>query len=56
MGTVVVAEPPAEYEAIYRRFADLLARRESHIDPAPFGLVADAFMVGQRVETDAFED
>lgn len=55
-GELVVEEPSAEYEGIYRRFAGLLARRESVIDAAPFQLVADAFMVGRREEVEAFQD
>ena len=55
-GTVVVEAPSAEYEGIYRRFAGLLARGESVVDAAPFQLVADAFMVGRREETEAFQD
>jgi D-galactose 1-dehydrogenase len=55
-GTPAVAEPMAEYEGIYRRFAGLLKTRSSDIDAAPFQLVADAFMVGKRVTTDAFAD
>ena len=53
-GTLVVDEPMAEYEGIYRRFANLLGRGESAVDTAPFGLVADAFMVGRRLMTDPF--
>jgi D-galactose 1-dehydrogenase len=55
-GKPVVVEPMAEYEGIYVRFADLLKTRTSQIDAAPFQLVADAFMVGKRVVTDAFEE
>ena len=55
-GSAVVAEPMAEYEGIYRRFAALLASGTPEIDSAPFQLVADAFMVGKRIITDAFED
>ena len=44
----------AEYEGIYRRFAELLARGESEVDAAPFQLVADAFLVGRRVVTEPF--
>lgn len=54
-GTLAVDEPAAEYEGIYRRFADLLDRRESLVDTAPFGLVADAFMVGRRLTTEPFD-
>ncbi|MCW6509073.1 Gfo/Idh/MocA family protein [Lichenifustis flavocetrariae] len=55
-GQTVVEETPEEYEAIYSRFTGLLSRRESLIDAAPFQLVADAFMVGRRMETEAFVD
>ncbi|MBX2806163.1 MAG: Gfo/Idh/MocA family oxidoreductase [Hyphomicrobiales bacterium] len=44
----------SEYDAIYTRFAELLARNESDVDLAPFKHVADAFMIGRRIETDAF--
>jgi D-galactose 1-dehydrogenase len=40
--------PSAEYEAIYAHFAELLAKRESAMDSAPFQLVGDAFLVGSR--------
>ena len=55
-GRLVVDEPMAEYQGIYRRFADLLRRGESDVDAAPFGLVADAFLVGRRRVTDPFMD
>ncbi len=55
-GRIVVDEPMAEYQGIYRRFADLLRRGESNVDAAPFGLVADAFLVGRRRVTDPFLD
>ena len=55
-GRSVVAEPMAEYEGIYRRFADLLRAGTSAVDAAPFQLVADAFMVGRRLETEPFDD
>jgi D-galactose 1-dehydrogenase len=44
-----------EYERIYERFADMLDRGERDMDYAPLRLVADAFLVGRRVETDPFE-
>ena len=44
----------AEYAALYRRFAELIDRRESDVDLAPFRLVADAFMVGRRTEVGPF--
>lgn len=55
-GRLVVDEEPAEYEGIYQRFDRLLTERHSLVDDAPFRLVADAFMVGQRVQVEAFED
>ena len=55
-GREVVKEDPAEYQAIYRRFDELLNARQSDVDTAPFRLVADAFMIGKRVQVDAFED
>ena len=45
---------PDEYPDIYREFADLLAAGTSKLDPAPFQLVADSFMLGKRVEVEPF--
>jgi D-galactose 1-dehydrogenase len=55
-GRQVVQETPAEYEGIYRRFDELLNARQSEVDVAPFRLVGDAFMIGKRVQVEAFED
>ncbi len=55
-GRLMVQEEPAEYQGIYRRFDALLTIGRSEIDDAPFRLVADAFMIGKRVQVDAFED
>jgi D-galactose 1-dehydrogenase len=55
-GTVAVEKKAEEYEAIYEHFARLLAAGESHVDTAPFELVADAFMVGKRHEVEALEE
>jgi D-galactose 1-dehydrogenase len=55
-GIVTVDNKPQEYEAIYEHFAELLADGRSHVDAAPFQLVADAFLVGKRVEVDAFAE
>jgi D-galactose 1-dehydrogenase len=55
-GRLLIEEKPAEYEAIYRRFAELLARRESDVDSAPLQLVADAFFLGRRIEVEPFND
>ena len=46
----------SEYEAIYRRFAELVARRESDVDVRPLQLVADIFLVARQVPVEAFED
>jgi D-galactose 1-dehydrogenase len=55
-GKTIVEERPQEYEAIYAHFDALLRNRRSHVDAAPFQLVADAFMVGGRIEVEAFEE
>jgi D-galactose 1-dehydrogenase len=55
-GRLVVDEPPAEYEGIYRRFDELLREERSDVDSAPFRLVADAFMIGHRVMVEPFSD
>ena len=46
---------PDEYPDIYRDFAALLDKGASQVDPRPFQLLADAFMLGKRVQVDAFE-
>ena len=53
-GKQTIAEPSEEYEAIYRHFAALLKSGQSHIDKAPLQLVSDCFMLGRRVDTEAF--
>jgi D-galactose 1-dehydrogenase len=53
-GKLVVEEKPTEYEQIYARFAELLAAGDSDVDAAPLRLVADAFLVGRRIETEPF--
>lgn len=55
-GVEVVTEKPAEYQAIYRHFAELLAAGRSHVDARPFELVADGFLLGRRVVGEAFHD
>jgi len=54
-GKLIVDAPPAEYEAIYERFAELLASGKSDVDAAPLRLVADAYMLGRRIEAEPFE-
>ena len=46
--------PHCEYEALYRRFAELIARNQSDLDGRPFQLVADAFLVGRRHAVESF--
>ena len=47
---------PGEYDGLYARFADLLARRASEVDLRPMTLVADAFTLGRRIDAPAFTD
>jgi D-galactose 1-dehydrogenase len=54
-GQLAVEEKPAEYEGIYRRFAELLREKHSDVDEAPFRLTADAFMIGRRIAVEPFE-
>ena len=53
-GKLSVARPSAEYEGIYAHFAELLGSGRSHVDDAPLQLVSDCFMLGRRVEAEAF--
>jgi D-galactose 1-dehydrogenase len=53
-GALTLEAPMAEYEGIYRCFAELLDGRRSDMDGAPFQLVADAFLVGRRATAAPF--
>jgi D-galactose 1-dehydrogenase/L-arabinose 1- dehydrogenase len=53
-GAAPVDAEDAEYPALYRRFAELIARGESDVDLAPLRLVADAFLVAERDRLPAF--
>jgi D-galactose 1-dehydrogenase len=55
-GEEVIAQPPAEYQGLYARFADLVDAGRSEVDAAPFRLVADAFMIGRRIVVEPFEE
>lgn len=55
-GTAVDVGPEAEYPGIYRRFAGLIETRASDADVAPLRICADAFLIGERVATAAFQD
>lgn len=46
----------SEYEAIYRRFAELVAARGSDVDARPLQLVADIFLVARQIPVEAFKD
>jgi len=53
-GELVIEEKPTEYQQIYERFREILDTGRSDVDPAPLRLVADAFLVGRRLSTEAF--
>ena len=55
-GKEVARAPEREYPAIYRRFAALLAARESDVDAAPLRICADAFLLGERRFVAPFHD
>jgi len=55
-GKVALDKKAEEYEAIYEHFDRLLTSRESYFDAAPFELVADAFIVGRRMEVEEFKE
>jgi len=44
----------AEYEAIYARFADIISAGKSDVDLHPLKLVADAFLLGDRITLEPF--
>ena len=54
-GAAVDVGNEPEYARLYRRFARLLQARESDADLRPFQLVADAFLLGRRVEIGPFD-
>lgn len=49
-GQEVMSGPRSEYPLLYARFAELLRSGRSEVDGAPLRLVADAFLVGRRLE------
>jgi D-galactose 1-dehydrogenase len=53
-GRPVPCLPQNEYSRLYARFAELITRREADVDVAPLRHVADAFLLGQRMEVDLF--
>lgn len=58
-GAAARSAPPhtahPEYAPLYAHFARLIAERRSDVDISPLRHVADAFMLGERVEGPAFE-
>lgn len=46
----------AEYPALYARFAELIRSGSSEVETAPLRLVADAFLRGRMLRTEAFDD
>lgn len=50
----MIAGPNEEYPRLYRHFAGLVRRGESDVDLRPLQLVADAFLVGNRVLVEPF--
>jgi len=55
-GRPLLADEDAEYAGIYARFAELIEAGESEVDLSPLVHVADAFMLGRRIEVEPFED
>lgn len=55
-GTERMPEPEREYPRLYRRFAELVAARQSDVDASPLRIVADAFLMGRRETTEPFLD
>jgi D-galactose 1-dehydrogenase len=54
-GKLPFVGPADEYHDIYKEFAQLLDTAQSRVDAAPFQLVADAFMLGNRTEVETFD-
>lgn len=53
-GRIVLQEKEAEYAGLYAHFHALVRSRESDADFSPLRIVADAFMVGKRIEAPAY--
>jgi D-galactose 1-dehydrogenase len=51
-----MVEEDKEYSNLYRDFVSLVAKGASDTDFSPLVHVADAFMLGRRIQTEAFED
>lgn len=55
-GAAQIVEGDKEYRNLYRDFVKLVSEGRSDTDFSPLVHVADAFMLGRRIETEAFED
>ena len=55
-GVAQAVGPEREYPELYARFAELIAAGRSEVDLAPLQQVADAFLMGTRVEVEPFVD
>jgi D-galactose 1-dehydrogenase len=55
-GAPVAVAAAQEYPRLYDRFAELVRARAIDVDLMPLQLVADAFLIGRRVEVEPFED
>jgi D-galactose 1-dehydrogenase len=53
-GKIVLQEKEAEYAGLYAHFYDLIRQGASDADFSPLRIVADAFMVGKRVEAGVY--
>lgn len=55
-GQPQIVEEDKEYRNLYRDFVSLVTEGRSDTDFSPLMHVADAFMLGRRIQTEAFED
>jgi D-galactose 1-dehydrogenase len=55
-GEAQIVEDDREYRNLYREFVSLVGQKASDTDFSPLMHVADAFLLGRRIETEAFED
>jgi D-galactose 1-dehydrogenase len=53
-GRLAAKDTASEYEDVYSRFAELLARGESAVDVAASQLVEDAFRLGKPMAVEPF--
>ncbi|NVO22979.1 Gfo/Idh/MocA family protein [Donghicola mangrovi] len=52
----LVQAEDTEYRRLYARFAELIAAGQSDVDLSPLQLVADAFLLGERIEVAPFHE